>query len=253
MTEQSFDKAIAVNFKGAYFTIQKALPLLRRGSSVIINGSVGARKGRPTTSTVSTCKAAVVHLAGILSAELVDGGICANTLSPGRQTRRCSVASQWKSRARRLRASSEPIIQASGWPIRWRSRSWELPRVGRFAYVVGDNFLIDGGVSSIRPGAAERRSESRGRPAGGVLEFGFQPAQEGGSNENEAGRFFGKDGPRSWGGRSQEYSAFDFTNDRIGGLERELEQLKDELRRTACPPEPRGRLRTKCAIPRNLK
>ena len=45
MTEQSFDKVIAVNFKGAYFTIQKALPLLRPGSSVIINASVTARKG----------------------------------------------------------------------------------------------------------------------------------------------------------------------------------------------------------------
>src|SRR5881628_1313417 len=62
VTEQSFDKVIAVNFKGAYFTIQKALPLLSQGSSVIINASVGARKGWPTTSTVSTSKAAVVHL-----------------------------------------------------------------------------------------------------------------------------------------------------------------------------------------------
>src|SRR5258707_13421802 len=68
---------------GAYFTIQKALPLLSRGSSVIINASVGARKGWPTTSTVSTCKAPVVHLARILNAELVDRGIRVNTLSPG--------------------------------------------------------------------------------------------------------------------------------------------------------------------------
>src|SRR5260370_27932536 len=83
VTEQSFDKVIAVNFKGAYFTIQKALPLLREGSSVIINASVGARKGWPTTSTVSTCKAAVVHLARILSAELVGRGIRVNTLIPG--------------------------------------------------------------------------------------------------------------------------------------------------------------------------
>src|SRR2546428_11303325 len=82
VTEQSFDKVIAVNFKGAYFTIQKALPLLSQGSSVIINASVGARKGWPTTSTVSTCKAAGVHLARNLSAELVDPGIRANTLSP---------------------------------------------------------------------------------------------------------------------------------------------------------------------------
>src|SRR5260370_36486845 len=58
VTEQSFDKVIAVNFKGVYFTIQKALPLLRRGSSVIITSSVGARKGGATTSTAPTGKAA---------------------------------------------------------------------------------------------------------------------------------------------------------------------------------------------------
>src|SRR5207244_1039597 len=83
VTEQSFDRVIAVDFKGVYFTIQKALPLLRKGSSVIITSSVGARKGWPTTSAVSSCKAAVSHLARILSAELVDRGIRVNTLSPG--------------------------------------------------------------------------------------------------------------------------------------------------------------------------
>src|SRR5437660_6646187 len=101
VTEQSFDKVIGSNFKGAYFTIQKALPLLRPGSSVVINASVGARKGWPTTSTVSTCKAAVVHLARILSAELIG---------------------QAKSRATRSRASLQPTIPASGWPIRRKSR-----------------------------------------------------------------------------------------------------------------------------------
>src|SRR5258707_5518080 len=83
VTEQNFDKVISIDFNGVYFTIQKALPLLRRGSSVIITSSVGARKGWPTTSTVSACKAAVSHLARILSAELVDRGIRVNTLSPG--------------------------------------------------------------------------------------------------------------------------------------------------------------------------
>src|SRR4029078_456941 len=62
--------------------MQKALSLRAQGSSIIINASVGARKGWPTTSTVSTCKAAVVHLARILSVELVDRGIRVNHLSP---------------------------------------------------------------------------------------------------------------------------------------------------------------------------
>src|SRR5258706_16069073 len=53
VTEKSFDMVVGSNFKGAYFTIQKSLPLLRPGSSIVINASVGARKGGPTTSTVS--------------------------------------------------------------------------------------------------------------------------------------------------------------------------------------------------------
>src|SRR2546428_114768 len=63
MIEQSFDRVIVVDFKGVYFTIQKALSLLRKGSSVIITSSVGARKGWPIISAVSSCKAAVSHLA----------------------------------------------------------------------------------------------------------------------------------------------------------------------------------------------
>jgi NAD(P)-dependent dehydrogenase (short-subunit alcohol dehydrogenase family) len=64
--------------------------LCRIKGNMSITSMIWARKGwpnvlkdRPTTSTVSTCKAAVVHLARILSAELVDRGIRVNTLSPG--------------------------------------------------------------------------------------------------------------------------------------------------------------------------
>jgi len=156
VTEQSFDMVIGSNFKGAYFTIQKALPLLRKGSSVVINASVGARKGWPTTSTVSTCKAAVVHLARILSAELVDRGIRVNTLSPGRRTRRCSLASQAKSRATRSRASlatSNPSKRMAG-SVGNREAGGYLASDDS-AYVVGADFLIDGGVAAISPWALE--------------------------------------------------------------------------------------------------
>ena len=117
---------IGSNFKGAYFTIQKALPLLRPGSSVVINGSVGARKGWPTTSTVSTCKAAVVHLADILSAELVDRGIRVNTLSPGPTDTAMFGRFAGQRQGDAVKDVCEPTIPANGWPIRWKSRSWRF-------------------------------------------------------------------------------------------------------------------------------
>jgi NAD(P)-dependent dehydrogenase (short-subunit alcohol dehydrogenase family) len=124
VTEQSFNMVIGSNFKGAYFTIQKALPLLRPGSSVVINASVGARKGWPTTSTVSTCKAAVVHLAHILSAELVDRGIRVNTLSPGPTDTAMFGRFAGQEQGDAVKDVLRTKIPASGWPIRWKSRSW---------------------------------------------------------------------------------------------------------------------------------
>jgi NAD(P)-dependent dehydrogenase (short-subunit alcohol dehydrogenase family) len=150
VTEQSFDKVIAVNFKGAYFTIQKALPLLRRGSSVIINASVGAHKGWPTTSTVSTCKAAVVHLARILSAELVDRGIRVNTLSPGPT----DTAMFGRFPGEEQGDAVKDILRTNN-PSKRMADPLEIAKLAVYlasddsAYVVGADFLIDGGVTAI--------------------------------------------------------------------------------------------------------
>src|SRR5256884_933414 len=150
VTEQSFDKVIAVNFKGAYFTIQKALPLLSQGSSVIINASVGARKGWPTTSTVSTCKAAVVHLARILSAELVDRGIRVNTLSPGPTD--TAMFGRFPGEEQGEAGKEERLVHNSNDRIGQPVGNAELDRYlrgARSSDVVGADFLIDGGVTAI--------------------------------------------------------------------------------------------------------
>jgi len=150
VTEQSFDKVIAVNFKGAYFTIQKALPLLRQGSSVIINASVGARKGWPTTSTVSTSKAAVVHLARILSAELVDRGIRVNTLSPGPT----DTAMFGRFPGEEQGEAVKGVLRTNN-PSKRMADPLEIAKLAVYlasddsAYVVGADFLIDGGVTAI--------------------------------------------------------------------------------------------------------
>lgn len=82
-TEEHFDRIFDTNVKGAYFTIQKALPLFSRGASVILNSSIAGLLGMPANSVYAASKAAVRSLARTLSADLVDRGIRVNVISPG--------------------------------------------------------------------------------------------------------------------------------------------------------------------------
>jgi NAD(P)-dependent dehydrogenase (short-subunit alcohol dehydrogenase family) len=81
--ETLFDQLVSVNFKGAFFTIRSLLPLLHRGSSVVINGSVLGKKGLPGSSIYAATKAAVRSLARSLAPELASRGIRINVVSPG--------------------------------------------------------------------------------------------------------------------------------------------------------------------------
>ncbi len=83
-TEELFDEISAVNFKGVFFTVQRALPYLRDGASVILVGAADADKhGKPLQSVYSSTKAAVRSLVRTLSAELLPRRIRVNVLSPG--------------------------------------------------------------------------------------------------------------------------------------------------------------------------
>jgi NAD(P)-dependent dehydrogenase (short-subunit alcohol dehydrogenase family) len=82
-TEEQFDHVSDINFKGAFFSVQKALPLLVDGASVILVSSTVNQKGVPNHAAYSATKAAVRSLARSFSAELLDRRIRVNTLSPG--------------------------------------------------------------------------------------------------------------------------------------------------------------------------
>jgi NAD(P)-dependent dehydrogenase (short-subunit alcohol dehydrogenase family) len=82
-TEEHFDALFGVNVKGAYFTVQKTLPLLAPGASVIFTGSANGRVGMPGASVYSATKAALRSLARTLSADLGERGVRVNILSPG--------------------------------------------------------------------------------------------------------------------------------------------------------------------------
>src|SRR5262249_21527204 len=83
VTEDLFDESVAINLKGAFFTVHRALPLLAPGAAVVLNASINAHKGMPGSSVYGATKAAVVNLAKTLSADLVERGIRVNAISPG--------------------------------------------------------------------------------------------------------------------------------------------------------------------------
>jgi NAD(P)-dependent dehydrogenase (short-subunit alcohol dehydrogenase family) len=83
ITEEHFDSIFDINVKGLLFTVQKALPLLPDGASVILNASVVASKGLSSNSVYSATKAAIRSFARTWTTDLKDRHIRVNAVSPG--------------------------------------------------------------------------------------------------------------------------------------------------------------------------
>jgi NAD(P)-dependent dehydrogenase (short-subunit alcohol dehydrogenase family) len=81
--EALFDELFSINVKGVYFTLQKALPHLKDGASVIVNTSVAASKGTQNTGIYAATKAAVRSFARTAATELQDRNIRVNAVAPG--------------------------------------------------------------------------------------------------------------------------------------------------------------------------
>jgi NAD(P)-dependent dehydrogenase (short-subunit alcohol dehydrogenase family) len=82
-TEVLYDELFDINARGVYFTIQKALPLLNDGASIIINTSVAGEIGMANGSVYAATKSALRSFTRSIAAELVDRGIRVNAVSPG--------------------------------------------------------------------------------------------------------------------------------------------------------------------------
>ncbi|MFZ3333918.1 MAG: SDR family oxidoreductase [Candidatus Acidiferrales bacterium] len=83
VTEEHFDEIFDIDAKGAYFTIQKALPYLNDGASIILNTSVAGQKGLANGTVYSATKAALRSFARSVAAELVGRNIRVNAVAPG--------------------------------------------------------------------------------------------------------------------------------------------------------------------------
>lgn len=83
ITEEHFDKTFSVNVKGVAFTVQKALSLLKDGSSIVINSSIAGSLGQPSFSIYAASKAALRSFARTWSVDLKERRIRVNAVSPG--------------------------------------------------------------------------------------------------------------------------------------------------------------------------
>ena len=83
ITEEHYDAIFTINVKGLLFTVQKALPLVPDGASIILNASIVASKGLPANSVYSATKAAVRSFARTWTTDLQDRRIRVNAVSPG--------------------------------------------------------------------------------------------------------------------------------------------------------------------------
>ncbi len=153
VSEAEFDAVFNINVKGVFFTVQAMLPLMRRGSSIILNASIAWRMGRPGISLYAASKAAVRTFARNFSADLTPRGIRVNVISPGPIDTPIWERGRDAAAANHLRRRIE-----AGVPMARMGSAGEVAAAAVFlasdesAYMMGAELIIDGGASEV-PGA----------------------------------------------------------------------------------------------------
>ncbi len=149
--EAFFDRQFATNVKGAYFTIQKALPHMREGSSIVINASSVVNLGLPNSSVYTATKAAIASLARSLALELSPRGIRLNIVNPG--PTETPIFSRMGLDAETTKGMADQITASV--PMKRFGSPEEVARAVLFlasdeaSFVHGASLGVDGGMASL--------------------------------------------------------------------------------------------------------
>jgi NAD(P)-dependent dehydrogenase (short-subunit alcohol dehydrogenase family) len=152
ITEENFDLTFDLNARASLFTVQKALPLMRNGGSVILVGSVAGYVGIRGYSTYSATKAAERSYVRTWTREFTDRGIRFNTLSPGPIDTPIIIDSQADSpeEADAIRAAFAAVV-----PLNRMGRPEEIAAAALFlasddsSFVAGAELSVDGGMAQV--------------------------------------------------------------------------------------------------------
>lgn len=149
--EALWDATFNANVKGAFFQIQALLPILNKGTSIVLNGSINAHIGMPNSSVYAASKAALISLAKTLSGELIGAGIRVNVVSPGPVT--TPLYGKLGLDAHTLSATAAQIqsqipLGRFGQPEEIASTVLHLS-APESAFIVGTEIIADGGMSQL--------------------------------------------------------------------------------------------------------
>ena len=151
ITEEHYDSIFDINVKGLLFTVQKALPLMPDGASIILNASIVASKGLPANSVYSATKAAVRSFARTWTTDLKDRRIRVNAVSPGPiDTPGLSdLVASTGAGEQRLKMISNSV------PLGRLGRPDEIAKAVVFlasddgSYITGTELFVDGGIAQV--------------------------------------------------------------------------------------------------------
>jgi NAD(P)-dependent dehydrogenase (short-subunit alcohol dehydrogenase family) len=148
-TEVQFDEIMNINFKGAYFTLSKFLPLLNEGSSVIFLSSINATVGMANSSVYGPSKAALNSLVRVASTELAPRRIRVNSVSPG------PIDTPILDKVGMDKATREGFVTVAKAriPLKRFGTAKEVARLVAFlgsddaTFITGGDYVVDGGVA----------------------------------------------------------------------------------------------------------
>jgi len=150
ITEEHYDSIFNINVKGLLFTVQKALPLLPDGASIILNASIVASKGLSSNSVYSATKAAVRSFARTWTTDLKDRRIRVNAISPGHID--TPIFDTWQ-QGEALTKMKEDL--AKNVPLGRLGDPDDIAKAVSFlasddaSYISGIELFVDGGVAQI--------------------------------------------------------------------------------------------------------
>lgn len=151
ITEEFYDSIFDINVKGVLFTVQKALPLLTDGASIILSASIVASKGLPANAVYSASKAAVRSFARTMSTDLKERQIRVNAVSPGSTDTPGFSELVGSSEVGRQRIKT----LSSAIPLGRLGRPEEIAKAVAFlasdesSYVTGIELFVDGGMAQV--------------------------------------------------------------------------------------------------------